>query len=69
MGLDIGVSRITYGTILPALSRDLGFGYVTGGALSAANLAAYLAGTLAAPSLGRRYGMRALARWGYRPAD
>ncbi len=65
MALDIGVSRITYGTILPALSRDLGLDYATGGLLGAANLAAYLAGTLAAPSLGRRFGMRRLASVGH----
>ena len=65
MGLDIGVARITYGTILPALSRDLGLDYVTGGLLSSVNLAAYLAGTLAAPRLGGRFGMRRLASLGH----
>jgi predicted MFS family arabinose efflux permease len=65
MALDIGVARITYGTVLPALRRDLDLSFFEGGALSAANLAAYLAGTLLAPYLGRFAAMPALARWGH----
>ncbi len=65
MALDIGVARITYGTVLPALRRDLDLSFFEGGALSAANLAAYLAGTLVAPHLGRFAAMPTLARWGH----
>ena len=65
MALDIGVARIAYGTVLPALRRDLDLTFFAGGALAAANLAAYLAGTLAAPRLGRVLPMAALARWGH----
>ena len=65
MALDIGVARIAYGTVLPALRRDLDLSFLLGGVLSAANLAAYLAGTLLAPLLARRVSMPALARWGH----
>jgi MFS family permease len=65
MALDIGVARITYGTVLPALRRDLSLSFFEAGALSAVNLAAYLLGTLIAPRLGRIASMRALARWGH----
>ena len=65
MALDIGVARITYGTVLPALRRDLDLSFLAGGVLSAVNLAAYLAGTLVAPRLPQRIPMRSLARWGH----
>ncbi|MGA0595956.1 YbfB/YjiJ family MFS transporter [Enterovirga sp. CN4-39] len=65
MALDIGVARISFGTVLPALRRDLDLTFFAGGALSAANLAAYLAGTLLAPYFGRYASMSALARWGH----
>lgn len=65
MALDIGVARLTYGALLPAIRRDLDLTYTAAGILNSANLAAYLLGTLAAPALGRRIGMMRLAFWGH----
>ena len=48
---DIGLARVGYGLVLPAIRRDLGGGYALYGAIAAVHLGGYLAGTLAAPSL------------------
>jgi predicted MFS family arabinose efflux permease len=65
MAVDIGVARVTYGAVLPRLARDLGLTYTSAGILSSVNLAAYLIGTLAAPSLIRVLGTREVAVWGH----
>jgi predicted MFS family arabinose efflux permease len=62
IALNVGIARFTYGVMLPALQRDLALDYFGGGALNAAHLLGYLAGTLAAPALARRIGMGRLAR-------
>jgi MFS family permease len=62
VALHVGMARFTYGVMLPALKRDLALDYLGGGALNAVHLLGYLAGTLAAPLLGRRLGMAALSR-------
>jgi len=62
IALNVGIARFTYGVMLPALQRDLALDYFGGGALNAAHLLGYLAGTLAAPALARRTGMPRLAR-------
>jgi len=48
---DIGLARVGYGLVLPAIRRDLGGGYAVYGAVAAIHLGGYLAGTLAAPRL------------------
>jgi len=62
VALNVGIARFTYGVMLPALQRDLALDYFGGGALNAAHLLGYLAGTLAAPALARKAGMARLAR-------
>ena len=56
IALDIGVARLTYGALLPSIVGELQLSYTVAGLLSSVNLAAYLAGTMAAPMLGRMYG-------------
>jgi len=65
IALNVGIARFTYGVMLPALQRDLALDYFGGGALNAAHLLGYLAGTLAAPALARRLGMPRLARYAH----
>ena len=48
---DIGLARIGYGLVLPAIRRDLGGSYALYGAVAAVHLGGYLAGTLATPAL------------------
>jgi predicted MFS family arabinose efflux permease len=62
VALHVGIARFTYGVMLPALQRELALDYLGGGALNAIHLAGYLAGTLAAPALGRALGMARLSR-------
>ncbi len=65
MALDIGVSRISYGMLLVPLRADLMLSYTVAGLLSSLNLAAYLAGNLIAPPLGKRWSMPVLACGGH----
>lgn len=65
IALHVGIARFTYGVMLPALQRDLALDYFGGGALNAAHLLGYLAGTLAAPMLARRLGMPRLSRYAH----
>ena len=65
IALNVGIARFTYGVMLPALQRDLSLAYFGGGALNAAHLLGYLAGTLAAPMLARRLGMPRLSRYAH----
>jgi predicted MFS family arabinose efflux permease len=65
VALNVGIARFTYGVMLPALQRDLALAYFGGGALNAAHLLGYLAGTLAAPTLARRLGMPRLSRYAH----
>lgn len=65
VALNVGIARFTYGVMLPALQRDLSLAYFGGGALNAAHLLGYLAGTLAAPMLARRIGMPRLSRYAH----
>lgn len=62
VALHVGMARFTYGVMLPALKRDLALDYFGGGFLNSVHLLGYLAGTLAAPLLGRRLGMPLLSR-------
>jgi len=49
IGIDIGLARLGYGLLLPAIRADLGGSYGVYGAIGAAHLAGYLGGTLCAP--------------------
>ena len=51
IGVDIGLARLGYGLLLPAIRADLGGSYGTYGLIGALHLAGYLGGTLTAPSL------------------
>lgn len=65
MAIDIGVARLTYGAVLPAVIRDLHLTYTAAGILGSSNLAAYFVGNLAAPGLARMFGMPRLAFAGH----
>ncbi len=65
MAVDIGLARFTYGVTLPAIRRDLGLDYTIAGVLGSVHLLGYLAGTLGAPAVARRFGQAALARGGH----
>jgi predicted MFS family arabinose efflux permease len=62
VALHVGMARFTYGVMLPALKRDLALDYFGGGFFNSVHLLGYLAGTLAAPALGRRLGMPLASR-------
>jgi len=51
IGVDIGLARLGYGLLLPAIRIDLGGSYGTYGLIGALHLAGYLGGTLTAPPL------------------
>jgi predicted MFS family arabinose efflux permease len=51
IGVDIGLARLGYGLLLPAIRADLGGSYGTYGLIGALHLAGYLGGTLAAPRI------------------
>ncbi|HEV2641399.1 MAG TPA: YbfB/YjiJ family MFS transporter, partial [Candidatus Elarobacter sp.] len=51
IGVDIGLARLGYGLLLPAIRADLGGSYGTYGLIGALHLAGYLGGTLASPPL------------------
>jgi predicted MFS family arabinose efflux permease len=53
--VSLGLARFSYALLLPPMRADLGWSYVTAGAMNTANAAGYLAGALLAP--------RWFARW------
>ncbi|HEY0395088.1 MAG TPA: YbfB/YjiJ family MFS transporter [Candidatus Elarobacter sp.] len=53
IAVDIGLARVGYGLILPAIRRDMGGGYALYGGIAAVHLGGYLAGTIVAPALMR----------------
>ncbi len=56
--LSLGVTRFSYGLLLPAMRDDLGWSYVLAGAMNTANAAGYMVGATMMPWL---MGRRALA--------
>ena len=62
IGLDVGVARITYGVVLPALASELQLSLTAAGLLGTLHLIGYLLGTLASPSLNAKVGALALCR-------
>jgi predicted MFS family arabinose efflux permease len=53
--VSLGLARFSYALLLPAMRAELGWSYLTAGAMNTVNAAGYLAGALLAPRL--------LARW------
>ena len=62
VALNVGLSRFTYGIVLPSLQRDVGLDYTSAGLMHAAHLGGYMIGTLASHRLGRRIGLRRAIR-------
>jgi predicted MFS family arabinose efflux permease len=57
--ISLGLGRFSYALLLPPMRADLGWSYLTAGAMNTVNAAGYLAGALAAPMWLRRAGGRA----------
>jgi predicted MFS family arabinose efflux permease len=56
--ISLGLARFSYALLLPPMRADLGWSYLTAGAMNTVNAAGYLAGALAAPAALRRFGAR-----------
>ena len=56
--VSLGLSRFSYALLLPPMRADLGWSYLTAGAMNTVNAAGYLAGALLAPGWLRRFGAR-----------
>lgn len=56
--VSLGLARFSYALLLPAMRADLGWSYLTAGAMNTVNAAGYLAGALATPLVLRRFGAR-----------
>jgi predicted MFS family arabinose efflux permease len=58
--VSLGLARFSYALLLPPMRADLGWSYLTAGAMNTANAAGYLAGALLMPAALRRWDARAL---------
>jgi predicted MFS family arabinose efflux permease len=58
--VSLGLARFSYALFLPPMRADLGWSYLTAGAMNTANAAGYLLGALMTPKLLRRWGARRL---------
>ncbi len=58
--VSLGLSRFSYALLLPPMRADLGWSYLTAGAMNTVNAAGYLVGALAMPLALRRHGARRL---------
>ena len=56
--ISLGLARFSYALLLPPMRADLGWSYLTAGAMNTVNAAGYLAGALAAPAWLGRFGAR-----------
>ncbi len=56
--VSLGLARFSYALLLPPMRADLGWSYLTAGALNTANAAGYLLGALLLPALLRRVDAR-----------
>lgn len=54
--VSLGVTRFSYGLLLPAMRADLGWTYTLAGAMNTVNALGYLLGALAMPRLLQRFG-------------
>ena len=52
----LGISRFSYGLLLPPMRDDLGWSYLLAGAMNTGNAVGYFAGALVTPWLMRRFG-------------
>ena len=56
--VSLGLARFSYALLLPPMRADLGWSYLTAGAMNTVNAAGYLAGALLMPAVLRRFGAR-----------
>lgn len=56
--VSLGLARFAYALLLPPMRADLGWSYLTGGAMNTVNAAGYLVGALLAPACLRRFHAR-----------
>src|SRR3954452_17849624 len=54
--VSLGITRFSYGLLLPPMRADLGWSYTLAGAMNTANALGYLLGALATPRLMRTLG-------------
>ena len=54
--LSLGITRFSYGLLLPPMRADLGWSYTLAGAMNTVNALGYLLGALLTPRLLRRFG-------------
>jgi predicted MFS family arabinose efflux permease len=62
--VSLGITRFSYGLLLPPMREDLGWSYALAGGMNTANAAGYLVGALMTPGLIRRFGPVRLLVWG-----
>lgn len=53
----LGLSRFSYGLLLPSMRTDLGWSYLLAGSMNTCNAVGYLIGALSTPMLMRRFGV------------
>jgi len=58
--VSLGITRFSYGLLLPAMRADLNWSYALSGAMNTANALGYFLGALATPWMMRRWGPSAL---------
>ena len=58
--VSLGLARFSYALLLPPMRADLGWSYLTAGAMNTVNAAGYLVGALLMPAVLRRCGARAV---------
>ena len=56
--VSLGLARFSYALLLPPMRADLGWSYLTAGAMNTVNAAGYLVGALLTPACLRRFGAR-----------
>ena len=56
--VSLGLARFSYALLLPPMRADLGWSYLTAGAMNTVNAAGYLVGALLTPAWLRRFGAR-----------
>lgn len=54
--VSLGITRFSYGLLLPPMRADLGWSYALAGGMNTANAAGYLLGAMLTPALMRRFG-------------
>ena len=54
--VSLGITRFSYGLLLPPMRADLGWSYTLAGGMNTANALGYLIGALTMPALMRRFG-------------